>query len=117
MRDTKRGEIYLLSDTLGKVVAVLWNSLFADAVTPHIRCFWGCFAVPNGLRLHSTWWHPIPVLSQREQMQDDKIQKTCRYQSPYINSDFLAFRLLPMLILLVLGCVSENCTLRTLRDA
>lgn len=49
------------SDTLGKVVAALWNSLFADAVTPQL-CLWDCSAVPNGLRLHSAWCHPIPSL-------------------------------------------------------
>lgn len=69
MRDTKRGGIDLLSGTSGKVVAELWNSLSADAVTPQ-WCF--CSAVPNGLRLHPAWCHPIPGLSQRDPCAADK---------------------------------------------
>lgn len=48
------------------------------------------------------------MLSQRGPSAADRIQDTCRYQSLCINSDLLACRVLPVLILLVLGCGSEN---------
>lgn len=82
MRGTKRGGMYLLSGTSGKVVAGLWNSLSADAVTPQ-WFFWDCSAVPNGLRLHSAWWHPIPVPSQRDPCAADKNSEYMQISEPW----------------------------------
>lgn len=99
MRDTKRGGIDLLSGTSGKVVAELWNSLSADAVTPQ-WCFWDCSAVPNGLRLH-----PAMVPSHPWAVPEGSL---CSWQKFRIHADIRVFnshhpfRLLPMLILLVL---------------
>lgn len=85
--------------------------LFADAVTPQ-WCFWGCL----GLGLHSAWGIPSLCYPRGipEQLTKFRIYADI---SLYINSVLLAFRLLPVLILLALACVSENHTQRTLRDA